>query len=58
MLKVYWETKSKNMNAIIFLQFGKMEFFAFENDAIILHEMFKKKLKKFSQFLMVGFWCK
>lgn len=58
MFKVYWETKSKNMNAVIFLQFGKMEFFAFENDAIILHEMFKKKLKKFSSFLMVGFWCK
>lgn len=37
MFRVYWETKSKNMNAIIFLQFGKMEYFAFENDAIILH---------------------
>lgn len=46
------------MNAIIFLQFGKMEYFAFENDAIRLHEIFKKKLKKFSSFLMVNFWCK
>lgn len=33
-----------------------MEFFAFENDAIKLHEMTKKKLKRFSKFLMVNFW--
>lgn len=35
-----------------------MEFFAFENDAIKLHEMTKKKLKRFSKFLMVNFWYK
>lgn len=29
MFKVYWESKSKNMNAVIFVQFGKMEYFAF-----------------------------
>ena len=58
MFRVYWQTKSKNMNAVIFLQFGRMEFFAFENDAIMLSEVFKKKLKHFSSFLMVNFWCK
>lgn len=58
MFKVYWETKCKNMNAIVFVMIGKMEFFAFENDAIVLHEMFKKRLKHFSSFLMVNFWCK
>lgn len=35
-----------------------MEFLAFENDAIKLNEMFKKRLKKFSKFLMVNFWYK
>jgi hypothetical protein len=35
-----------------------MEFFAFENDAIKLNGLFKKKLKKFSKFLMVNFWYK
>jgi hypothetical protein len=46
------------MNAIVFLEFGRMEFFAFENDAIKLNELYKKKLKRFSKFLMVNFWCK
>lgn len=46
------------MNAVIFLQLGTVEFFAFENDAILLNEIFKKKLKHFSSFLMVNFWSK
>jgi DNA mismatch repair ATPase MutS len=58
MFKVYWDVKCKNMNAIIFVQIGGMEFFAFENDAILLHEMYKKKLKHFSSYIMVNFWCK
>lgn len=37
MLQVYWATKSKNMNVIVFLEFGKMEYFAFEDDAIKLN---------------------
>jgi DNA mismatch repair ATPase MutS len=37
MLQVYWTIKSKNMNVIVFLEFGKMEFLAFENDAIKLN---------------------
>ena len=36
MLGVYWRTKSRNMKAVVFLQFGSMEYFAFENDAILL----------------------
>lgn len=58
MLEVYWRTKSRNMRAIVFLQFGMMEYFAFENDAITLSEMGKKRLKKFSKYLMVNFWYK
>lgn len=57
-MRVYWEVKCKNMNAVVFLEFGRMEFFAFENDAIKLHEMFKKRLKRFSKFIMVNFWYK
>ena len=55
---VYWRTKSRNMRAVVFLQFGGMEYFAFENDAIMLSELTKKRLKKFSKYLMVNFWCK
>ena len=58
MLRIYWEHKSKNMNCIIFVQLGKIEFMAFEDDAIKLHEIFKKPLKKFSKYLMVNFWSK
>jgi DNA mismatch repair ATPase MutS len=58
MLEVYWRVKSKNMKAIVFLEFGKMEFFVFENDAIYLSEMSTKRLKRFSKFLMVNFWYK
>ena len=36
MLQVYWRTKSKNMNAIVLLEFGRMEYFSFEDDAIKL----------------------
>ena len=57
-MRVYWEVKCKNMNAVVFLEFGRMQFFAFENDAIKLHEMFKKRLKRFSKFIMVNFWYK
>ena len=46
------------MNCVIFVQMGGMEFLAFEDDAIRLHEIFKKPLKKFSKYLMVNFWCK
>lgn len=35
-----------------------MEFLVFEDDAIRLNEIFRKKLKKFSKFLMVNFWYK
>jgi hypothetical protein len=37
MLQVYWRTKSRNMRAVVFLEFGRMEYFAFENDAILLN---------------------
>lgn len=58
MLRIYWEYKSKNMNCVIFVQIGTVEFFAFEDDAIRLHELFKKRLKKYSSYLMVNFWSK
>ena len=46
------------MKAVVFLEFGKMEYFAFENDAILLNEITKKRLKKFSSFIMINFWSK
>ena len=58
MIQVYWRTKSRNMKAVVFLEFGKMEYFAFENDAILLNEITKKRLKKFSSFIMINFWSK
>jgi DNA mismatch repair ATPase MutS len=57
-MKIYWKIKANYMNCIIFVQLGKSEFLAFENDAIKLHEIFKKPLNKFSIFLMVNFWNK
>lgn len=58
MMRVYWLTKSRNMRAVVFLMLGKVEFFAFENDALVLSDLFKKKIKKYSKFLMVNFWYK
>lgn len=58
MFKVYWPVKARNMKAVVFLEFGKMEYFVFENDAILLSEISKKKLKHWSKFLMCNFWCK
>lgn len=46
------------MRAVVFLMLGKVEFFAFENDALVLSDLFKKKIKKYSKFLMVNFWYK
>ena len=58
MLRIYWEFKSKNMNCVILVQMGHIEYLAFEDDAIKLHEILKKPLKKFSKYLMVNFWSK
>jgi hypothetical protein len=30
------------MRGVIFVQIGKMEYYVFENDAILLHELFGK----------------
>jgi DNA mismatch repair ATPase MutS len=57
MLQVYWRVKCKNMNTIVLIEMGR-EYMTLENDAIRLHEIFKKKLIKFSKFLMIYFWGK
>ena len=56
MMKVYWEKKSKCMNSVMFVQIGSMDFLCFEKDAMIVHELFKRALRKFSIFLMCSFW--
>lgn len=58
MFQVYWPIKARNMKAVVFLEFGKMEYYVFENDAFMLSELFKKKLKHWSKFIMCNFWCK
>lgn len=55
-LQNYWRTKRKNMNVIVFVQSGKRSHMAFEDDAIKLQKIFKKKLRKNSIFLMIDFW--
>lgn len=57
MLQAYWKVKSKHMNTVIMVEVGR-EFMVLENDALRMHEIFKKKLIKFSKFLMVYFWGK
>ena len=57
MLSVYWDYKCQNMNVITFVQIGSIEWFVYENDAIVIHEMFGKEIKKFSKFLMIHFWA-
>ena len=34
-----------------------MEYFCFENDAILMNELTKKKMRRCFKFLMVNFWC-
>ena len=56
MMEVYWEHKSKNMNCVMFIQLGKIEYIVFEDDAILLSKIFSKQLKKFSKFIRCNFW--
>ena len=44
------------MKEVLFVQIGKMEYFVYENDAIMFHELFGKELGKFSKFLSVHLW--
>lgn len=55
-LKVYWKYKAEHMNALVFVQMGRIEFHAYENDAIRLNELFGKNISKFSKYLMVHYW--
>lgn len=55
MLQAYWRVKCKHMNTVLMVEVGR-ELMVLENDALRLHEIFKKKLLKFSKFLMVCFW--
>lgn len=46
------------MNAVVFVQMGRIEYHAYENDAIKLNELFGKNIGRFSKCLMVHFWEK
>ena len=58
MMKVYWRLKSRNMNSLILVQLGRVEFLAFEDDALKIHEIYKKPLRKFSKFIRCNVWYK
>lgn len=56
--QVYWQVKAKNMNCVIFMEIGKRQYTAFEDDAILICDIFKKAPKITSKFLTVSFWFK
>lgn len=52
-MEVYWREKSQYMRAVIFVQFGYMDYHVYENDAILFHELFGKNVGRYSKYLVV-----